>query len=56
MGFVVGALVVVVAGLAYFMFAGGDVGGSDDVNITVEGAGAAVEGAAEAVEGTVEGN
>lgn len=53
MGFIVGALVVVVAGLAYFIFAGGDVDSSDDVNITIEGGGDAVEDAADAVEGAV---
>lgn len=53
MAFVVGALVVVVAGLAYFVFADGETTGSDDINITVEGAGTAVEDAADAVEGAV---
>lgn len=53
LAFVVGALVVVVAVLAWFMFAGAD-GGRDDVNIIIEGAGAAIEGAAQAVEGAAE--
>lgn len=53
LAFVVGALVVVVAVLAWFMFAGAD-GGRDDVNISIEGAGAAIEGAAQAVEGAAE--
>lgn len=54
LGFVTGALVVIVAILAYFVFAGGEAG-QDDVNITIEGAGAAVEGAAESVGNAVEG-
>jgi len=44
MGIIVGALVVVVAVMAYFMFAEGSAPGSDSVNITIEGAGDAVEG------------
>jgi hypothetical protein len=52
MGFILGALVIAVAVLAYFMLAGGDVDTSSggDVNVTVEGASAATESAAEAVE------
>ena len=47
MGFVVGILVVVVAGLAYLVL-GGELGaGSGDVNVTIEGLGDAVKGAAE---------
>ncbi|RLJ41479.1 hypothetical protein BDE40_0751 [Litoreibacter halocynthiae] len=56
MGIVVGALVVVVAFLAYVIFSGSAPSGQDDVNITIEGAGSAVEGAAEAVEGAVSGD
>lgn len=51
LGFILGALVVVVAILSYFIYTDADVGGSDDVNITIEGAGDAVKGAADAVEG-----
>ena len=53
MAFVLGAVVIVVAALVWFLFAGSDVDstGSNDVNITVEepasDAGAAIEGAAE---------
>ncbi|MGB3243227.1 MAG: hypothetical protein WBB25_01730 [Sulfitobacter sp.] len=55
MGFVLGAVVIVVAGLAYFMFADSDTGGApDEVNVTVEGAGDAVQDAGEAVEGAAE--
>lgn len=58
LAFIVGILVVVVGLLAYFMF-GGDVDGSDDVSVTidggaVEGVADAVEGAAQAVEGAAE--
>ncbi|WP_299690313.1 hypothetical protein [uncultured Tateyamaria sp.] len=53
MGIIVGALVVVVAILAYFVFVG-EQGVSDDFTISVEGAGAAIENAADAVSG--EGN
>jgi len=56
MGIIVGILVVVVAGLAYFMFAGNidtSGNGESDVNITIDGAGSAAEGAADAVEGAV---
>ncbi len=52
LAFIVGALVVVVAVLAYFMFGGTN--DSDDLTITVEGAGSAVEGAAAAVEGAAD--
>ncbi len=57
MGFILGIIVVVVAIMAYVMFAGDGStgGGADDVNITIEGAGDAVEGAADAVEGAAEG-
>jgi hypothetical protein len=51
MGIIVGALVVVVAVMAYFMFTEGSAPRSDSVNITIEGAGDAIEGAASAVEG-----
>lgn len=51
MGIIVGALVVVVGVLAYFVL-GGDGPSTDanDVSITIEGAGDAVQGAAQAVE------
>ncbi|PVA08170.1 hypothetical protein DC363_01345 [Thalassorhabdomicrobium marinisediminis] len=56
MGFILGIVVVVVAILAWFMFAGSDAGdGVDDVNVTVEGASDPVESTGEAVEGSVEG-
>lgn len=55
MGIVVGALVVVVAILAYFVFAG-EQGGSDELTISVEGAGAAVESAAEGAADAVSGD
>ena len=55
---IVGAVVVVVALLAYFLFAGGDLDGADDVNVNIEGAaestGEAVEGAAEGTADAVE--
>lgn len=35
-GIIVGALVVIVALLAYFMFAGGDIDGRDGVSVTIE--------------------
>ncbi|WP_299285700.1 hypothetical protein [uncultured Tateyamaria sp.] len=41
LAFIVGALVVVVAGLVYMVYSG-DTGG-DELTISVEGAGAAVE-------------
>ncbi len=47
MGFVVGILVVVVAGLAYFVLGGDLASNSGDVNVTIEGLGDAVKGAAE---------
>lgn len=53
MAFVLGAIVIVVAALVWFLFAGADVDGpgTNDVNISVETpaneAGAAVEGAAD---------
>ncbi|MEJ6402379.1 hypothetical protein [Yoonia sp. 2307UL14-13] len=50
LAFLVGILVVVVAVMAYVMFADGDADGGQDLNITVEGAGAAAEDAAQAVE------
>lgn len=53
MGFIVGALVIVVGVLAYLVI-GSEFGGasdSGDVTISIEGAGDAVKGAAEAVEG-----
>ena len=56
LAFIVGALVVAVLVLAYFMFAAGE--SSDDLTVTVEGAGAAVESvgsAADGVAGAVEG-
>lgn len=43
LAFIVGALVVVVAILAYLFF-GGEVGDTDDVTISIEGAAEAVEG------------
>lgn len=55
MGIIVGALVVIVGILAYFMFGGEAPSGSNDVTVTIEGAGDAVQGAAEAVEGAAEG-
>jgi hypothetical protein len=51
MGIVVGVLVVVVAIIAYFIFAGGEMPGTNDVNIKIEGAGDVVDGAADAIEG-----
>lgn len=54
LAFVVGALVVVVGVLAWFIISGADAG-RDDVNINIEGAGSAVEGAAQAVEDAAEG-
>ena len=53
MGFVVGALVVIVGLLAYFVLVG-DPSAGDSVTINVEGAGAALEGAASAIEGAAE--
>ncbi|ASM71845.1 MULTISPECIES: hypothetical protein [Roseobacteraceae] len=56
MAFIVGALVVVVGVLAYFIF-GGDVettSGASDVNVTVEGAGDAAQDAGNAIEGAAE--
>ncbi len=51
MPFIVGILVAAVVVLGYVLFTGGEVApASDDINITVEGAGSAVEGAAQAVE------
>ena len=55
LGFIVGALVVAVALIAYVVFSGAEPYPQDDVDITIEGAGSAVEGAAEAVEGAVTG-
>ncbi|KIN64111.1 hypothetical protein Z946_2998 [Sulfitobacter noctilucicola] len=57
MGFIVGALVVIVGILAYVVFGDGFGGasGANDVNITVEGAGDAAQGAAEAVDEAVSG-
>lgn len=47
-GFVIGALVVVVLVLSYFIFAGDNpINGSTDINVTVEGADDAAAGAAE---------
>ena len=57
MGIIVGILVVAVAALAYFMFAGNTVSsddGASDVTITIDGAGSAAEGAADAVEGAAQ--
>ncbi len=51
-GIIIGILAVVVIGFGFFFFSGGEVvDGSDDINVTVEGAGEAVEGAAEAATG-----
>ncbi|MFL4471676.1 hypothetical protein ACERZ8_18005 [Tateyamaria armeniaca] len=49
LGFIVGALVVVVAVLGYAVFIGGD--GSENLTISIEGADTAVEKAAESVSG-----
>ena len=57
LGFIVGALVIVVGVLAYIMLGGdGPSGttGTNDVNVTIEGAGDAVQGAGEAVQGAAE--
>lgn len=47
LAFVVGILVVVVAVIAWFVFAGDPSGAGDQVNVTIEGAGdnGAIEGA-----------
>lgn len=47
MSFIPGIVVAVVAILAYFIFVDGNMGVSDDVNFTIEGAGDAIEGAVE---------
>ena len=53
MGFIVGALVVIVAIIAYFLFVGADTDtAGGDINVTVEGSDTAP--AADAVEGTAE--
>ncbi|NDW47697.1 hypothetical protein [Ruegeria sp. PrR005] len=49
LAFVVGALVIVVAVMAWFMFGAGAADDSRDVNINVEGVPGAVEGAVEGV-------
>ncbi|MCA0921528.1 hypothetical protein [Pseudooceanicola nanhaiensis] len=36
LGFIVGALVVVVAGLVWFIFSGGDVPGADEPEIQID--------------------
>jgi hypothetical protein len=59
-GFIIGALLVVALVLGYFVFSGANpFDTSNDVNVTVEGAGAAanaVEGAADAVKDAATGN
>ena len=59
-GFIIGALLVLALVLGYFVFSGANpFTSSDDINVTVEGAGAAanaVEGAADAVKDAATGN
>lgn len=52
LAFIVGALVVAVGVLGWIVYGGGDLDGSDDVTISIEGGGAAVE----AIEGVVSGS
>lgn len=55
LAFIVGALVVAVVALGYVLFSDAELGGSsDDVTISIEGAGDAMEDAGQAVEGAVE--
>lgn len=55
LAFIVGALVVAVAVLGWAFFSGAETGGSsDDVTISIEGAGEAAQEAGQAVEGAVE--
>ena len=55
LAFIVGGLVVAVAVLGWALFSGAELGGSsDDVTISIEGAGEAMEDAGQAVEGAVE--
>lgn len=55
LAFIVGALVVAVGFLAYALFSGAELGGSsDDVTISIEGAGEAAQEAGQAIEGAVE--
>ncbi|WP_306116687.1 MULTISPECIES: hypothetical protein [unclassified Roseovarius] len=51
LAFIVGALVVAVGVLGWIVYGGGDLDGSDDVTISIEGGGEAVE----AIEGAVTG-
>ncbi|MBW4963977.1 hypothetical protein [Sulfitobacter sp. CW3] len=54
-GIVIGVLVVLVLGFGFYYFSGGDpMDTSNDINVTVEGAGDAVKGAAESVEDAAE--
>lgn len=54
-GILIGALVVIVLGFGFYYFSGGTpMDDSNDVNVTIEGAGDAVQGAAEAVEGAAD--
>ncbi|MBB3995334.1 putative metalloprotease [Sulfitobacter undariae] len=56
MGIIVGVLLVVVAGIVYFIFAGEFTdpdAGANDVNISIEGGGEVADDAAQAIEGAV---
>lgn len=54
-GFAIGALVVAVLVVGYFLFSGAEIADEGDINISVEGAGEAVEDAGNALESAAEG-